>query len=263
MYIAYIDESGDDGFPKYSSEFFVLSSVYFNHENWQSLFKQIRDMRVDLQKDFGLPVKFEMHTKDFLLNKGMYQDLSVVDKDRLLVIDRFCNFIGQLELKIINTVIVKPRIQKRNYDVLDIALKYTIQRIENDLITRETPQEKFMIISDPGRVGKMRKTTRKIQRINFIPSKYYQSSYRKEISTLIEDPLEKDSKESYFIQIADLVSLVIYLHSSITTGVGQISGRLTKLITPAIVDEWMESLKPCFNLLASSKNKYGIVYHPE
>lgn len=53
-----------------------------------------------------------------------------------------------------------------------------------------------MIISDEGRVSKMRDTARMLQRINYIPSQFNYASYQKEIKTLIEDPLPKNSKES-------------------------------------------------------------------
>lgn len=263
MYIAYYDESGDDGYPLYSSDFFVLSSLYFHYSKWQELFKDVREFRRNLRSTFGLPINLEMHTRDFLLNKDPYRILKIQDQDRIKIIDHYCELIGNLDLKVINVVIVKPRIRKGNYDVLDTALKYSIQRIENDLATDETSQEKFMIISDPGRIGKMRKTTRRIQRINFIPSKFSKSSYRKEIASLIEDPLEKDSKESYFIQFADVVSLIIYLHATTVTGIGHYSNRLAKIVSTSIISNWMNTLKPKFNLLASCQDQYGIVYHPQ
>jgi hypothetical protein len=114
-------------------------------------------------------------------------------------------------VRIINVVINKKNIQTDSYEVLGNALTYSVQRIENDL-SRMSPASKYVILTDSGRVGKMRKTTRKIQRINFIPSKYSIGSYRKEIQHLIEDPLPKDSKESFFIQLSDLVSYIVFLY---------------------------------------------------
>jgi hypothetical protein len=179
------------------------------------------------------------------------------------MVDLFCDLIANLNVKIINVVIVKPRIRNPDYPVLDTALKYSIQRIENDLNPTINPDEKFMIITDPGRVGKMRNTSRRIQRINFIPSKYSPSLYRREITSLIEDPLPKDSKESYFVQLADTVSYVVYLHAISETKAGNYPNRLASLVTPAKVAEWMERLKPSLNLNSSRKDPYGIVYHPQ
>ena len=263
MQIAYYDESGDDGYPTYSSDFFVLSSIYLHYLNWDPIFDTIVDFRRELKSSFGFPVRAEMHTKHFLLNKNPFRKYNLSVDDRVAIVDLFCDLIASLDFKIINVVIVKPRIQKTNYPVLDNALTYSIQRIENDLNPTLNPQNKFMIITDPGRVGKMRKTSRRIQRINFIPSQYSSTSYRKEIRTLIEDPLPKDSKESYFIQLADTITLIVYLHSITETGIGKFSNRMKKIVSPSKVSEWMERLKPSLNLLASRQDPYGIVYYPK
>jgi hypothetical protein len=219
MQIAYFDEAGDDGFPKYSSPLFVLTALYFHHLNWRSSFETVLDFRRNLKSSYNLPVRLEMHTRHFLHAKKPFINFKIPNNDRINIISLFCDLIASLNLRIINVVIVKPRIKKPDYQVLDTALKYSVQRIENDLNPSINPNEKFMIITDPGRIGKMMKTTRRIQKINFIPSKFSPTSYRKEISTLIEDPLPKDSKESYFIQLADVVSYIVHLYSINSLGI--------------------------------------------
>ena len=188
--------------------------------------------------------------------------MGLSEKQRLDIVGLFCDLIAHLDVKVINVVIVKPRIKNLTYRVLDTALTYSVQRIENDLDPTTNPDQRFMIISDSGRVGMMRRTTRRIQRINFIPSKFGAHSYRRDIKALIEDPLPKDSKESYFIQLADLVSYMVHLYSIDTLGLGAYSNRLIPFITPAIVTDWMERLKPSLNLRASGRDPYGVVYYP-
>ena len=262
MHIVYYDESGDDGFPNYSSQFFVLTALYLHYLNWKPTFEAIRDFRRSLKSSFDIPIKIEMHTKQFLLNKNPYRAMGLSEQQRLDILGLFCDLIANLEVKVINVVIVKPRIKKNTYQVLDTALTYSVQRIENDLDPTTNPDQRFLIISDSGRVGMMRRTTRRIQRINFIPSKFGGQIYRKDIKTLIEDPLPKDSKESYFIQLADLVSYIVHLYSINTLKMGHYSNRLTPFLTPAIVDSWMERLKPSLNLRASGRDPYGVVYYP-
>ena len=41
MFIAYYDESGDDGYPNYSSPLFVLTSLYLHYLNWKDTFHKI------------------------------------------------------------------------------------------------------------------------------------------------------------------------------------------------------------------------------
>lgn len=262
MYIAYYDECGDDGFPQTSSPLFSLTAIYIHHLKWRETYEKMRLFRRELKIRFGLPIRLEMHAKYFLLNKNPYRDLHLADSDRIRVIDLFVQLIASLHAKIIDVVIDKPKIQKPDYDVLDTSLKYSIQRIENTLAAAKDQNERFMIITDEGRVGKMRSIARAMQSINFIPSKFSPHPYRSDIKLLIEDPLPKDSRESYFIQMADLVAFVVYLYSLTKTGAGHFSNRLTPIISQEKVRRWMESLKPVLNLRAS-QDEFGIVFHPK
>lgn len=145
-------------------------------------------------------------------------------------------------------------------DILDTALTFSVQRIENDLASE--PQNRFIIITDWGRVGKMRKTTRRVQKINFIPSKFAPRPRRQEIQKLIEDPLPKDSSESYFIQLADMVACIASLYAVVTQKVGSLPRRLPGLIDQERIVSWMEMLKPVLNLKAAGDNEYGVKFHP-
>jgi len=262
MYIAYYDESGDDGYPKCSSPLFILSTIYLHYLNWKNVYKNISEFRKQLKKDFNLPSKMEFHTKHFILNKNPYRSFQISDDDRLLIIELFCELISNLEISIINVVINKKNISVQDYNVLGNALTYSIQRIENDL-NKIDPLKKFMIITDQGRIGKMRMTARKIQKINFIPSKYNSKPYRQEIKSLIEDPLEKNSKESYFIQLVDLVAFIIYIYSVNKLNVGKVSNRMPKNASMKYVIGLMERLKGSLNLNASKSEPYGVVYYPK
>jgi len=262
MKICYYDESGDDGFPSYSSPLFVLTAIYFDHLRWKPIQQQIVEMRRALQQNFGLPVKMELHTKQFLLDKDPYRSLGINKNSRLDLVTSVCRFIGSLNLRIVNVLINKPAIKSSNYDVLNTALKYSIQRVENDLDPANNPDARFMIITDEGRVGKMRKTTRAVQRINYIPSQFGPVPIRKEIQSLIEDPLPKDSKESYFIQLADLISYVIYLYGIRKLKVGDFPNRIKTHLTDRQLKEWLELLRPSLNLDAAPDNPYGVKIHP-
>ena len=262
MKICYYDESGDDGFPSYSSPLFVLCGIYFDHLDWKDLHEKIVNLRKELKTDFNFPIKIELHTKQFLLDKDPYRNLDFSSSDRIDVITRFCEFIGSLDVKIINILINKTVIKKQDYDVMNTSLKYSVQRIENDIDPKNNPDIKFMIITDEGRVGKMRKTTRAIQRVNYIPSRFAATPLKKEIESLIEDPLPKDSKESYFIQMADLVAYLVYLYGMKHTQTGDFPNRLKKLVDDKQLREWLELLKPSFNLKAAPSNEFGVKIHP-
>ena len=67
MYIAYIDESGDDGYPEYSSPIFILSAIYLYYQNWHEIYYRLVDFRRCLNDKYNLPIKLEIHTKNLIL----------------------------------------------------------------------------------------------------------------------------------------------------------------------------------------------------
>lgn len=260
-YLAYVDEAGDDGFPKYSSPLFVLASCYLATIEWRRTFERLIEFRRELKRQFALPVKIELHARQFLLNKNPYRDLGLSDAQRIEVISQFCDFLATLPLRAITVGIVKPRIRRIDYDVLDWAVKLAVQRVENDLRRRGADSYRFLIVSDEGRVGKMTRTTRRLQRFNPIQSQYG-ADYRREIELMVEDPLPKRSSESFFIQVADLLALIVHLHLTRDIPVGTLHGRLPAAADASCVIGWLTRLKPILNLQANPGHPFGIKIHP-
>lgn len=267
MYIAYFDETGDDGYPRRETELFVLTSGYLHNANWQNNYKKTLDFRKYLQQTYNFPVKLEMHTKYLMLNKKPYRQFGWNEQTRLKIVQDYADFIATLDIQFINVVINKSKITSTNQTmykpILDAALKFNVQRIENT-IKKLQPGTNFMIISDEGRIGTMRKTTRRIQKVNFIPSKIAGgTSYRQEIDLLLEDPLPKDSKQSYFIQFSDFVSYFAYLRLLKKLGVGVWANRLSWL-KDSDVEDILNRLEPSLNLKANSgAYEYGFVIYPK
>ncbi|MBP8016526.1 DUF3800 domain-containing protein [Candidatus Gracilibacteria bacterium] len=262
MFICYFDETGDDGFPERSSDLFVLTSVYTHYQNWKENFLKIKEFRTQLKKDYNFPVKLEFHTKNFLTDKNPYRELNLSYEQRKEIIFLFFNLVSILDINIINVVIDKNNITTKDYDVLENALKYNIQRIENDL-KQKGSDNKFLIITDEGRLSKMVRVAREIQKINFIPSKYNPAGYRCEIEKMIEDPLPKKSDESYFIQISDMISYIVFLYSQRKfVDNTKWANRVTNILSYGDEINLLDKIKNVLNLKASL-NDYGIVYYPK
>jgi len=235
-----------------------------HHEDWKINYDKIKEFRRSLKDKYGFPVKVEIHCKQFLMNKNPYHG-KFSDDTRRKIFDDFIDFVPRMKIRSINVVIDKMNISYSDYKVLDNAFKYSIQRIENDL-EKDHKSKYFMIFCDKGRIGKMRKTARKIQVYNNIPSKIHEGhSYRNEIKGLIEDPIEKDSKESYFIQISDAMAFVVYLYAlrNLMKWQEPWAGRILKMINYGEELNYLDILLPILNTKASHKNKYGIVYYPK
>ena len=212
MYLSYFDESGDDGNPG-SSPLYVQTAVYVHHRDWNEAFEAIYGFRRQIKRDYGLPIRLEIHVKPFLLNKRPYLRLKIPEQTRVKIIDELCGFLATLPLKTLNVAIDKGKImQPGRYDILERAMQYTIQRLENDLIKND-PSSSFLIITDEGRVGKMRRIARRVRRLNLIPSlRQPGTSYNAKITKLIEDPLPKSSDQSYFIQASDFIATATFYY---------------------------------------------------
>lgn len=156
--------------------------------------------------------------------------------------------------------VVYSWIKAPKYKVLDKAHEYSVTRISRDL-SRDRSQ-RFLVITDEGRLGKMRGTTRRLQKFNFTPSRFSEGSYRNDIFNVIEDPLPKDSRESYFIQLADMTARLFYLKLGLETSTVRILNRYPAGVDDGQITSWLELLKPVLNLRASKSHPYGLVRIP-
>jgi len=256
-----LDETGDDGITTASSAHFILTNVYMPASSWQSNYNHIKALRKELRDKYGFHTSQEMHTKDFLTDKNPYRDYGWGQDVKQEILKAFTFCIAAMDLSIINVIIDKTRILNPDYPVLENALKYTIQRIDND----SGGAWNYIIITDSGRVAPMRKTARAIRAFNPIQSRYSFEFRNQPIKGLIEDILEKDSKQSYFIQICDFVSYFVNLYFKLQYRKISLPTRVGQTIDDKFVHAVMAALKKSerLNLKANSESTYGFVIYPK
>ena len=257
--IVYCDETGDDGLNTKSSNTFILTSIYMPSSKWQNNYNQIKSFRQQLKIDYGFHVNQEMHTKHFLTDKNPYRTYNWTQAQKIDILKKYTLLIAALDITVINVIIDKTHITSSDYPILEKALTYNIQRIEND----SNGDWNFLIITDKGRIAPMRKTARTIRAYNPIQSQF--GGYiNKPIKNMIEDVLDKDSKESHFIQICDFISYFVHLYYLTRYEYKQLPNRVSKLITSEFVGKVMATFKAndILNLKASSE-KYGLVIYPK
>lgn len=260
-YIAYFDETGDDGIATTSSDHFILTSLYMPAESWQQNFNLVRSLRKELRDKYGFHVMEEMHTKHFLTDKNPYRNYRWTKEIKREIMKAFTLTIAEMDLKIVNVIIDKRKFKDENYRILENALKYNIQRIEND----SEGIWNYLIITDEGRIAPMRKTARAIRSYNPIQSKYSYGFMNQPITNMIEDILEKNSSESYFIQICDFVSFFVHLYFLTEIRKVSLPNRVANVIDDNFVKRVMATLKTSgrINLKANESNQYGLVIYPK
>lgn len=278
MYLSYFDEAGDDGLAnlQHSSQLFTLTSVYMEEGEWQDNFDDLRDIRKDIHRRHGLKSSKELHTMKFLKGKGIYWDDGIGGcpwgpAERIEMLDEYFQGVSELSFKVINVAIDKVNLVSRsdmlNYwdGVLDVALTYNINRIEMDLRGWEEEHggtNRFIVITDRGRVGPMASITRKRQVYNPTPSNY-KSSYSFLIERIVEDPMPKDSKRSVFVHLADAITTILLLYVREKFNAGRSwSNQIPGILDMSKIENWFDTLRPILNEKARSSTKYGVVYEP-
>ena len=82
---------------------------------------------------------------------------------------------------------------------------------------------------------------------------------------MIEDIMEKNSSESYFIQICDFVSFFVHLYFICEFRHESLPKRVGNVIDDVFVRRVMATLKKSgkLNLKANELNSYGLVIYPK
>lgn len=259
--LAYFDETGDDGIINSSSEDFVLTSLCTKTQDWKQNYNAMKNCRALLKEKYGFHSTVEMHTKHFLTDKNPYRNYGWTREQKLEILVHFIKCISQMELSFVNVIIDKTKIKTAEYNILEKALTYNIQRIENS----SGGDWNYLIITDKGRISPMRKTARAIRAYNPIQSHFAQETVNQPITGLIEDILEKDSDESYFIQICDFVSYFVHLYFKCVMNGKPLPARVANVIDTQFICRTMATLRYYgkLNLKASSQNDFGLVIYPK
>ncbi len=269
MKLVYCDESGDPGKPPRSqTPIFIHTFLYLNSSDWREVFHEIYKFRQQMKTDFNLPVRLEFHARNFILNKSPYTRLNLSNASRIKIFEQFTLLIKKLsineKIQCISTAIVKSRIgNDSDYSIFYQSLTYGLTRIDTNIYYNKEKFKNFILIIDDGNYLSTRKITRKLVRHNFVPYENSEQGRQIKLDSLIDDPLQKKSKDSYLIQAADLISYIVSQYVCIKLNINS-SPKRKKIISDEIILSYMSNMENVFNKKASQNGEfdYGIVVHP-
>ena len=251
MYLIYVDESGDVGLKSSPTRYFALSGLVIHELRWNSIMESIIKFRKYLRDRYGLKLRDEIHSADFIHHPG---DLQRIPKSiRLKILKEVLEFESSLsDINIINVVIDKFG-KPDNFDVFEKAWMTLIQRFHNTLSRRNFPgpqnaQDFGMLIVDKTDEKKLRHLSRKMKKYNPVPYQYSKGYRHVPITTIIEDAVHRDSLHSYLIQLSDVNAY--FLFQTLTP---------CKYIRKKGGKNYFDKLDPVLCKVASANNPKGIV----
>jgi hypothetical protein len=214
MYILYVDESGDTGLINSPTKYFILSGIVVHELRWATCLEQLTDFRKRMLVSYGLHLREEIHASEFICKPGNLQ--RIAKYHRLAILREFSKELSTMnDINIINIAVDKTN-KPNTFNIFETAWKALLQRFENTIRHKNfpgpyNPDERGIIISDQNTNQQLKLIFRKMRKYNPIPNQaIYGVGYRNiTLQYLIEDPNFRDSKDSYFIQAADLVAYLL------------------------------------------------------
>ena len=214
MYLMYVDESGDPGILGSPTRYFILSGIVIHELLWKDSLNQLLDFRRRMKSTYGLKVREEIHASVFISRTPPTLKSITRDK-RLAIIRAFTSETASINGLNIISVVVDKSTKSKGYDVFSMAWTALIQRFENTMLSRNftgpvNPDERGLIFPDSTEIRKLRSLLRRLRHYNPIPSRAGGSFRNEPIKLVIEDPSQRNSNDSYFIQVADLSAFLLY-----------------------------------------------------
>jgi len=206
MYICYFDESGDAGVASATlsppTNWFILACVLMQDSDWLDVLDQLIALRRKLRDDKGLPPREELKGSHFRSGKGIFRDKGSAWHERMAIYKDIMNFQSSIPIKTFAVAIKKQPASARGWNPRYCAWTFALQRL--DTFCRKNKDERCIIFPDEGHGFFIRKRIREMRRFHYVPKHYGPGTFALPTSRILEDPNDRKSQESYFIQLCDL-----------------------------------------------------------
>ncbi|MEX1041988.1 MAG: DUF3800 domain-containing protein [Pirellulaceae bacterium] len=222
MYLMYVDESGDCGLPSGGSptSLFCLSGVVVHELAWRDTIDQLLQFRRWLKRRYGIFLEAEIHSAELITKPGRLHASfqSLAKHQRLAIIRHFADEIAQLQnVRLINVTLDKTRGIASPEDAFNYAWCSLFQRFENTIQQEnfpgpQNPQERGIVFPDNTDGGKLRRLLAKMRINNLLKINLGSGAttyINRPLRFVIEDPVVRDSRESYLIQVADCAAFLL------------------------------------------------------
>ncbi len=208
MYLMYVDESGDPGIIGSRTDRYILTGLVIHELRWRDALDELIEFRRSIRQDYKWKVRDELHAQA-MVNGRLSANAGVERNERFMILRRSLDWLASRSDIGIITIIVEKIGFENAGQVFEIGWKYLIQRFENTLSHRnlpgpQNPEDRGIVIPDNTNGEELRLILRKMRRFNPVPSQFQAAARNLPIRSVVEDPVLRDSRHSYFIQMADI-----------------------------------------------------------
>ena len=228
MFLFYADESGDPGLGPGASDTYVVSGIAIRARDWKDSFSAIVAARRQWGRTYGIPQRLELHAYYLAHNRGRFSRAasSMARSQCLSLYADALRCLAGLRVRLISVCIHKDALLRHGgatwvdkdgathrTDVFTMAWQFALQRFHNSVMawSERCPEQRHgMVVTDMTRDVHLRALMRRLRAHNPVPSHYSPDGWRNlPLDTLIDDPMPRDSRISYFVQMADLAAFAL------------------------------------------------------
>jgi Protein of unknown function (DUF3800) len=249
----YVDES-------YDARKFCLSAISIRYSDWHESFELVRDNRRALKKQHGLYIRREIHARDLVSGRGNIADRVIRKYDRSRIFHGLLKIVASLpHAWLFNVCLdINPSedTEIKAWDRLLNRIERTMREAERRLgIPIPYLRPRAMIFADEGKATQITRAFRKRAVYNPIPSRHGRwpegATRNIPLERIVEDPIFRQSHQSFFIQLADCAAFALLKRES-----PLVSKAASKYGLPDFFEECLS--KVCFRP-ASPGDKLGVV----
>ncbi len=194
-------------------------------------------------------MRTEIHASEYIRSPPMPGLAKYV---RLAILRQCLDELAKCGFISLTHVVVDKQGKPSGYDVFESAWKVLFQRFDNTIGYGNFPgghrADKGMVISDNTDGRKLTRLVRRMSVFNVVPGLAGKAARNLPIVRVIEDPHNKDSADSYFIQACDVAAY--FLHQKYDP---------CSYVRKKGAAHYFNRLQPVLNTRASNANGFGIV----
>lgn len=201
VYICYFDESGDSGLANAYIHWFVLNCVAVHESDWLNVLNGLVALRRELRDAHGILPRAELKGAHFRNGAGAFAGLGLSRPERMDIYRFILNYESSLPIRTFSVAINKARAHERGWEPRYCAWTFAFQRLDT-MCRKES--DWCSVYPDEGHGFFIRKRVRAMRRFHHVPKHYGPGSFPLPVERILEDPNDRKSGDSYFIQMADL-----------------------------------------------------------
>ena len=200
-HLAYFDESGDAGLVNSPTQYFVLACVLVPEADWLASLDALVALRAGLRTKYAIRTRPEIKSTDIRRGRGPLLGLRLSPATRMRLFRGLMIYQARKlpSLRAFAVAIRKASCAARGREPRETAWQFALQRVDRFC---RSANSRALLFPDEGHGPFIKRLTRRFRRFQNIPGAFG-GNLSIPLRRVLEDPNDRESHDSYFIQLAD------------------------------------------------------------